>query len=653
MTSLRDIFKKALDTIDEKYYVDIIENLVEYSSGTGFRLAGTSGEREAVKYIKSLYEDLEMDNITIQRVPIDKWIFKDGYIEDVKGELRYPVVSYAGCRGGTAEGKVVYVGRGFTSSYEGRDVRDAIVLIDMDYNRIPTQVIPAKEAFNRGAKAVLFTHLGRSGLSYVYDDTFFTCNGDCEDELGLIGYIPAKYAKKLIEDQRVYRLVIDVELKKGYGYNVIGSYDGEYDYELIVGAHHDAYFKGVLDNASGVAFMIGIAKLIKELKPSLKYRIRFISFTAEEYGHTNTLYDYLIGSHYYFSKLDINEVDRIILFLNSDVTGYLNGPISILATPDYFNLIYDVITEVGGSIPEGVYIVKKASIWLDMWPAIVRGVGSISFTDAVGIDYYDKYYHTQKDDLNILSKEKFKRSVALGYTILYYINDLEIPMYCGKCLIDDVIGKMDMKLIHQLEIEYDKIIDMVRIYGSRLDDAIRSVNIYGHYISNARKRGAIRLLNQIRRILYREIFRLGIEYPTVRDPSYRHEYLQSILNKLKLIKFAINKGDIGKIENYISELGFIKWARFFSRETYEWIYLRILEDDYWAKNVLPDYIDLYPLYEYRGDPEVLNKLIDEVYKDASEKYRRCIISLLNTFRELTTYMKGLYEWILGLNLEEK
>lgn len=61
---------------------------------------------------------------------------------------------------------------------------------------------------------------------------------------------------------------------------------------IIIGAHFDqigafadgTYNPGALDNASGTAVMMEIARVLKERKESPKRSLLFIAFNAEELG---------------------------------------------------------------------------------------------------------------------------------------------------------------------------------------------------------------------------------------------------------------------------------------------------------------------------------------------------------------------------------
>lgn len=89
---------------------------------------------------------------------------------------------------------------------------------------------------------------------------------------------------------------------------------------LLLCAHYDCWdgAEGAIDNASGVAALLHIAKLLKESDISLNKEVRFAFFSAEEYGYH--------GAYHYISKLSSSERNRLIAFnvdmaCNSELGG--------------------------------------------------------------------------------------------------------------------------------------------------------------------------------------------------------------------------------------------------------------------------------------------------------------------------------------------
>jgi Peptidase family M28 len=84
--------------------------------------------------------------------------------------------------------------------------------------------------------------------------------------------------------------------------NVVCSFGPQDTERIIIGAHYDVYGDqpGADDNASGVAGMLELARLIHELHPPLKYRTDFVAFTLEEPQFFRTRH---MGSYMYAKAL--------------------------------------------------------------------------------------------------------------------------------------------------------------------------------------------------------------------------------------------------------------------------------------------------------------------------------------------------------------
>jgi Zn-dependent M28 family amino/carboxypeptidase len=92
--------------------------------------------------------------------------------------------------------------------------------------------------------------------------------------------------------------------------NVIAIKNGTSSQEIIVGAHYDSADVGLGadDNASGVAIMLEVAKLLQNVPTP--YTIRFIAFGAEENG--------LLGSYAYLNQMSQEEFENAIAMIDLD-----------------------------------------------------------------------------------------------------------------------------------------------------------------------------------------------------------------------------------------------------------------------------------------------------------------------------------------------
>lgn len=92
---------------------------------------------------------------------------------------------------------------------------------------------------------------------------------------------------------------------------------------IIIGAHYDhlgkrgsIYYPGADDNASGVAAVMCIAKIIKKYEKRLNHTILFHFYSGEELG--------LLGSKYYVQN-PIFPLEDHIAMINLDMIGYLKS----------------------------------------------------------------------------------------------------------------------------------------------------------------------------------------------------------------------------------------------------------------------------------------------------------------------------------------
>jgi aminopeptidase YwaD len=108
-------------------------------------------------------------------------------------------------------------------------------------------------------------------------------------------------------------------------YNIIVSKQGTSfpPRYLIIDGHYDTYQgPGVNDNGSGVACILEIARLLKDI-PSA-HSIRFINFSAEEEG--------LIGSQHFVDHTVVPSNMNILLVFNIDEVGGVAGQINNTVT---------------------------------------------------------------------------------------------------------------------------------------------------------------------------------------------------------------------------------------------------------------------------------------------------------------------------------
>jgi hypothetical protein len=204
----------------------------------------------------------------------------------------------------------------------------------------------------------------------------------------------------------------------GYStYNIIVTKQGTLypDQYLIIDGHYDTKTgPGVNDNGTGIAIILEIARLLKDIPT--KYSIKFINFSAEEYG--------MVGSYHYVDNVVIPQNMNIRLVYNIDEVGGVAGMVNDVVvcerdetSPEFNNAESWAFTDT---------LVTLIELYSELTPAISYAYGSdyvpFQYNGEIitGIfeDNYSPYAHTVNDIFENLDMsyvfEMAKLSVAAG-----------------------------------------------------------------------------------------------------------------------------------------------------------------------------------------------------------------------------------------------
>lgn len=153
--------------------------------------------------------------------------------------------------------------------------------------------------------------------------------------------------------------------------NLIAERKGSHDQVLMIMGHIDSVgedFAGADDNASGVAVMLEMARVLKNYKN--QKTIRFFVSNGEEGG--------LIGSTYYAKMLEAsNQLKELGLVINMDMVGYNSNGIVELETDRAFESVAKNFAHLASQ-----YTSLKTKITIGAWgsdhvPFLRRGVPAL------------------------------------------------------------------------------------------------------------------------------------------------------------------------------------------------------------------------------------------------------------------------------------
>lgn len=201
----------------------------------------------------------------------------------------------------------------------------------------------------------------------------------------------------------------------------------------------DAIYNGALDNASGSAVMVEVARALSQMPVKPKRSMIFVAVTGEEAG--------LIGSDYFASNPTVNK-DDIIANINMDEDVMLWPMKDIIALGAEHSSLQSVVDRAAQKLglavspdpaPEQVAFVRS-----DQYSFVRQGIPSMALEAGVRSDdpgikpaelfenWEQHFYHQPNDDmqqpgLNFESAALYARTALLCG--LYTANDAAVPVW--------------------------------------------------------------------------------------------------------------------------------------------------------------------------------------------------------------------------------
>ena len=378
--------------VDAAYLRFVVERLESFGSHKlGFRVAGTPEEREATAFIAGEMRDAGLVDVVEEPVPVDAWRLQDAFVELVDG-TRFECASFGGVpETGKAgiHGELVRVGRGGRRQLERADVAGRIVLVDWVVERLwPYHV--GLELGLRGVKAMIVT-APEGGPYYQAADALGTFDGIWHEQAPPCVTIRREDAPSLDGEVRV---VLDAPRAEAEAANVVGVLPGRRDDRpILVGGHHDGWFRAAFDDASAVAMTLALAR--SGLEPERP--IVFISHTAEEYGIAHSSYDWCYGAWYQLVEEHRDWSTEARFYLNLEGCGRPGDPFTVDSPPELAAWARRLLRTAArdGLLPHG-HKLGRPTTWTEVWPFLAAGIPGMNVSTFTP-EFDRTEYHTQYD----------------------------------------------------------------------------------------------------------------------------------------------------------------------------------------------------------------------------------------------------------------
>ncbi|WP_041701477.1 M28 family metallopeptidase [Gottschalkia acidurici] len=440
LTKEEKLFKNINTSINSKNIMNTVEELT--SKKYNGRLIGTEGNQLATEYLVDHFKKINLKNPeklkdykqyykqnvrATNSAPILSVLDKNGkiekeynYIEDFSVVTYNSLLSIKGKASGqgvliedvdklskspeTFRGKILLVSRETMGKYGLRNILLNIIEHKIEIKGIILEVEIEKEdksGFAVAPNAPAVDNFSKNG------PMLFTLESGAFKEIS-----------NLTKEGKNIYMTADYSIENVEGANVIGLLEGNHkelkEEFIIIGAHFDhvgdnkngTYNPGALDNASGTATMMEIARILSENKIKPKKSILFIGFNGEEEG--------LYGSYNYANNPLYPLNDKTVM-INLDMVGSKRKvPLESVSYDSSNTELRDELFKISKEL--GIDSRTNVSQGSDHVPFAAKGIKSVCL---IHMDL-ESGYHTPHDTIDKVDRKRTEEAVKV---VLSYLDN--------------------------------------------------------------------------------------------------------------------------------------------------------------------------------------------------------------------------------------
>lgn len=418
--TLEDAQQAYLEHVDTGYSYDLALRLEDIRSNEtlGYRTAGSQAELDTGDMLKAEMEAIGLQNVTKDAFTLDTWTFE-------KAELTFtdstgnPYTAQLGgyqaefVTDGAESFTIIDGGQGTEADLCELDVAGKLVLIDINQRENWWINYPAYEAHLRGAAAVIAVQDG--GYAEISDDALNAQDicGPADAPAFSMSRTDANALKQAMDENNEITVTLDAVSRVGFdgtSYNIVGMIPGrDPDAMILMSAHYDSYFAGFQDDNAAIALMFGIARGIIDSGYQPEKTLVFCAMAAEEWGVSNTRYDWSTGAYNQIFRVHPEWVGKVIADINFELPAMNEGDTDQIRTAYELKTFVEdfkqTVPAVEGVFPQGIEIIVPTQTWSDDFSLSIAGVPS-SVTALRG-GFAQTHYHSQFDNRDTYSEEAF------------------------------------------------------------------------------------------------------------------------------------------------------------------------------------------------------------------------------------------------------
>ena len=309
----------------------------------------------------------------------------------------------------------MYLGKGTETDYQGKDVRDKLVLVEINQRDEWWINYPVYQAHLKGAAALIAVQSGGYG---EIDDEALNAQDIAGPEDAPAFSISRKDAAGLLEllrDQEEITVTFDAESRVTRNcttYNIVGRIPGKHpDRMVLLSAHYDSYFDGFQDDNTAVALMFGIAKALQDSGFQPNNTIVICAMASEEWGVVDSNFDWSTGAYEQIFTAHPEWVGKVIADLNFELPALAHGTRArIRSCYEYVSFLEEYLADLPNltmAYPEETAVTSPIETWSDDFSMAIAGVPSM-VNDFTGGSFMETHYHSQFDNDEFYDEQVYR-----------------------------------------------------------------------------------------------------------------------------------------------------------------------------------------------------------------------------------------------------
>jgi Iap family predicted aminopeptidase len=411
--------------IDRAALRRIVEAISSVGSPVGHRATGTPEEHEVAEIVAAEMRAIGLANVGFEDVPVDGWWFRRASVSVADGPA-FEASSLAGVDATPPDGvtgELVFVGDGRRDRLDRLDLNGRIALLDWRSHTVGASET-GLELGRRGAAAIVAT-CQKGAAHFQGPDALGTSVGRWHAGAPPIVVLRMADGAELIRRCRDGgpRATVVLEAhndRDALGRNVVGVLGPDLPgAPIVVGAHHDGWFYGAFDNASGVASVLAIARALIETGWSPGRPVWFVTHTGEEYGRLDEDAQWCVGSWHQASVAHPEWGATVPFFLEIEASGRPDLPLLVLGPPELRRFASRWCRTAGraGMLSPRGWRYARPSTGTDQWPFQLAGVPGLSVFNW-HTDFQHTDYHTTNDTVARMDFEHLENLCRLDAALL-------------------------------------------------------------------------------------------------------------------------------------------------------------------------------------------------------------------------------------------